>query len=177
MQRTQPGAITAGLGLVSIGGWLVLRSLGMPLVGFDRLWPAIPILIGLALLTQFTLEVHKRGGVAFFGTMALLSGIFLCIFSFQVGRLTWSDMARYWPVFPAIVGFALLVLYMADGMEDAALLRPIYLIGGFGIFLLPVTLGILGRGGVGDLVRYWPIVVIPVLVILFFRLRTGRNHE
>jgi hypothetical protein len=75
------------------------------------------------------------------------------------------------------VGIAFLILYLADGMEDESLLRPIYLIGGFGFFLLPVTMGILGGNRLTALVRYWPLLVIPILVFLFFQLRTRNDNE
>ncbi|GEM_PF-422329 len=186
MQRIQPGSFISGLGLLLVGGWLLIVDLAAgsgvrnqpQLVGLDRLWPVIPIVAGLALLTQYGLEERKRNGLVFVGFMALSTGIFLCAFTFRIGRLSWADMGKYWPVFLIIGGAAFLILFIADGMRDMSLMRPVYLIGGGGLFALPLTMGIIRSSVIDQVARLWPLLLVPIALALFVRLRVrGRGHN
>jgi hypothetical protein len=177
MRKTQPGFRIAGLSLLVVGGWLMAREMATPaagseVIGLDRLWPIIPFLLGLALTVQYLAEKRKRDGLIVLGVAAMLSASFLCLFTLQIGRLDWPDMVRFWPVFPIIIGAALVTLYVAGGMQDSTLLRPAYLIGGIGVFALPFTLGVL-RGAIFDqAARLWPVLAIVLLLLVLFSVRT-----
>ncbi len=176
MNSVRTGASIAGMGLLLTGGWLVARAVGLPLVGLDRLWPAALILTGLTLWVQHLLGEGGRGGLAFTGTLMLLAGSFVCLFTFQVGRLTWTDLTRYWPVFPLIGSAAFIMLYLVEDMSNADLLKPAYLLGGLGLLLLPFTLGVLGGPAFSQMARLWPLLLIPFALLGFLWLRS-RGHS
>src|SRR5687768_7030214 len=176
-QFRQPGAAVIGLSLLIIGGWFTARAFEPRLMGFDRLWPFIPILIGVALLIQFAVGQPNRAGLVFVGLVFALTGIFMCVFTFEVGRLTWFDLTRYWPIFPAIIGAGFLAIFIADGMRNEALLKPAYLIGGFGIFLLPFTTGVLGGTLLDQVSQFWPLLFIPLAILVVIQIRARNRTE
>jgi hypothetical protein len=167
----------AGFGLLLMGGWLVVRALGVPLSGIVRLWPAIPLLTGLALVTQYGAERGKRGGLIFLGSIFLFSGIFLFAFTFEFWRLSWLDMIRYWPIFALIIGAAFLILFLAEDMRNESLLRPAYLIGGLGVFALPLTTGVIGGPMLNQAARFWPILLIPIVLLIVVQAVRSRNRN
>lgn len=177
MRRHQPGAIAGGLSLLLMGGWLLATSTGVPLLGFNRIWPVIPVLFGLVLLVQYVLESREQGGLVFLGVAALLSGVFLFVFTLQIGRLTWGDMSRYWPVFLIIAGAAFMTLYLAEGMREQALLIPTYIIGGIGLFTLPFTLGVFRGAIFSQMLRLWPLPLILIALAIFFRPRSQGQSD
>lgn len=178
-QRVQPGTMIAGLGMLLIGGWLVALGLGvlngnstvMRLLQPDRLWPLALVLAGLAFLTQYGFEKRKRGGLIFLGTVLLLCGLFLLIFTLQIGRLGWPDMAAYWPFFPLIGGVAFLMLFLAEGLQDEAVLQTALLVGGVGLFALPFTLGVITSPVFDQVARLWPLGVALLMLAIFFQMR------
>jgi hypothetical protein len=176
-QFRQPGAAVIGLSLLIIGGWFAARAFEPRLMGFDRLWPSIPIMIGAALLIQFAAGQPNRAGLVFIGLVFALTGVFMCMFTFEVGRLTWFDLTRYWPIFPAIIGAGFLAMFIADGMRNEALLKPAYLIGGFGIFLLPFTSGVLGGDLFDQAAPFWPLLLIPLAIVVAIQIRNRNRAE
>ncbi len=170
MRQNQPGVIAGGLGLLLVGIWLLAITLA-PLSGLQRLWPLIPAIFGLVMLVQASSEEGKPDGMIFLGVIALLTGLFLLLFTFRIGRLTWYDMNRYWPGFPLIVGIAFMVLYLAKDMRQQALLAPTFIIGGVGIFALPFTLGVIGGPVFSQVLQFWPLLAILALLAILFRPR------
>jgi len=171
-KQRQPGAIVAGLGLMVAGGWLIATELGAPLLGPERLWPFIPALLGSALLAQVIFRKQRQDGLIFIGVVALLTGLFLSLFTFRVGGLGWQDMSVWWPVFPLIVGIAFMAIYLAGDMHEQSLLIPAYITGGIGLFALPFTLGIVGGGISNQVLRLWPLLVAFVVLAIILRLRS-----
>jgi hypothetical protein len=159
-----------------IGSLLLAQLFGIQELSWNRLWPILLIFAGIALLSQHSMDHNKRSGIVFLGTIAVLSGLFLCIFTFQIGRLGWADMPRYWPVFPAIVGAAFLAVYLAGDMQNEALLKPSFLIGGFGLFLLPFTVGVIGGEAFQQVSRFWPLLLIPVAMLILFQAVRARGR-
>jgi hypothetical protein len=176
-RRTQPGTLLAGAGMLLIGALLLAPLFGLPDLSWSRLWPVLLIFAGIALLSQNSMDHHHRSGVVFLGTVVMLSGLFLSLFTFQIGRLGWVDMTRYWPVFPAIVGAGFLAVYFAGDMQNEALLKPSYLIGGFGLFLLPFTVGVVGGQVFQRISRFWPVLLIPVAGLIMFQAVRVRNRR
>jgi hypothetical protein len=169
--------VIAGLSLLLIGGWLIARAFGIPLAGLNRLWPVLLALIGIALLAQASAARPLGSGLFFTGVVLIGCGLFLLVFSLEIGRLDWPDLSRYWPVFPAIVGAAFLALYVMEGLQNEALLRPAFLIGGLGIFTLPFTLGVLGGRAAEQGARFLPLLLIPVLLIVIIGLRSRNRGQ
>lgn len=173
--RRQPGAVIGGLGLVLTGGWLIATGLGAPLIGFDRLWPALLVILGLALLVQQGARGYRGNGLVLIGVAALLTGAFLCVFTLQVGGLDWPDMAGYWPIFFVIAGTAFTLAYVAGGMREQPLLVPIYALGGFGLLALPITLGIIRGAVFNQALRLSPLLLFLIGLGIFLRLRSQRR--
>lgn len=169
--KRQAGAIIGGVGLIVAGGWIVAIQLGIRLAGLRYIWPALVALLGLMLLVQVVFQKRKQGGLVFLGVTCLLIGGFLSLFSLRVGGLSWADLARYWPVIPLSLACALMMLYLAEGMRQQALLVPTYIIGGIGLVALPFTLGVLQGTVMDQVVQLWPLLVILIILALFVRPR------
>jgi hypothetical protein len=156
MTRDRFGMVWAGLGLIGLG----LAVLAASLVGWARLWPLFPILAGLGLFAGYVTSGARDGGLAFLGTLATLSGLFL--FAFTLGAWTWEEMTTLWPAFLVIAGIALLVAFLAERRSRD--------LGVLGLSCATMIAGVLGlgvtRGFVeSDIVKLWPLLL--VLVGLF----------
>ena len=75
-------------------------------------------------------------------------------------------MARYWPVFPLILGAAFMALYLAGGMREQALLIPAFISGGAGLFSLPFTLGVMRGTVLRQVLQFWPLLLLLVGLML-----------
>ena len=153
MTRDRLGMVWAGLGLIGLGFAVLAASL----LGWSQLWPLFPILAGLGLFAGYVVSGAKDGGLAFLGTLATLSGLFL--FGFTLGAWAWDEMATLWPVFLVIAGIAFLVAFVAErrardlgvlGLSCAALVA--------GVLGLGVTRGFLES----DVVKLWPLLLVLV---------------
>lgn len=177
MNQRQPGVAVIGMSLALVGIWWIAAASGLPLVPLGRLWPVGLSTVGLALLVQRGLRDRQGMGLLLLGSTLLLTGLFLCLFAFRIGNLTWQDMADYWPAFPLIVGFAFALVYLAGDMREQALLVPVYLLGGIGLVALPITLGVVQRAVPGQVL--WllplPLVLIALAALVRLRRRGGRQ--
>lgn len=171
-----PGIIIGGAGLLTAGVWLVASGLGLPLLGFAQVWPLMLFLLGLTLIAGHASQPSGRG-LLLLGLPLLLTGLFLCAFTFQLGNLTWADMARYWPIFALIAGLTLLIVYVSGGLQEAPLLLLTYLFGGFGLAALPLTLGLLQGTVFGQVARLWPLLLIVLVLAVVLRLRMSHSNE
>ncbi len=176
MKQRQPGSYVGGVILILFGGWLAATELGAPLMGFDKLWPLIPALIGVTLLAQNSGQSPGGSGIILVGTTLFLSGIFSSLFTLNLGNLTWQSLSSYWPIFLFIVGVAFLVVYLRDGIRRQSLLLPAYLIGGAGLLLLPVTLKLLQSTGFRQAMQLWPLFLILMTSVAIVTLR-NRSHD
>ena len=100
MLKRQPGATIAGITLLSASALLILTQLGLPWLNFQRLWPLLLTLVGLSLIAQVVHHATEAPGQIWTGVTLLLTGLYLCIFSLQVGNLTWASLLSYWPFQP-----------------------------------------------------------------------------
>lgn len=99
----------APLILIAVAAVFLLRNFGVafdqPLPGIARFWPLL--LLGAGVYALFGAaaagSMHVGGGV-----ILILLGGFLLIFT--LGVLPWSEMNRWWPVIPLIVGLGLLLV-------------------------------------------------------------------
>jgi hypothetical protein len=83
-----------------------------------------------------------------------LLGLFF--FGFTSGYWAWEEMASLWPVFPLIVGVALLLLFAVQRSKDVgawAVALAMLLVGAVG---LAATFGLVGEG----IVQYWPLLLV-----------------
>jgi len=153
--RDRTGTVWTGLGLIGLGIAFVLAQW----IGWDKIWPAFPMLGGLAFLAAYAATGFKEAGVAFVGTLATLVGLFF--FGFTFGVWEWADMAQLWPVFLMITGVAFIVLFFADRPRGVGVL-------GFGFAAI-----LAGLGGLAftyklvgaDILRWWPLLLVMVGVV------------
>lgn len=155
-------AILLGLLLIAIGGWFLLRNLGVPLPGVGQMWPVFVLVPGLLFLAGYVFGESHDPGLAFVGTAAVLLGGFFLMTTLGIGGLSPSDMGRLWPIYPLIGGMAFVVLWLASGMRDWGALIP----GGIGLVVGLVGLGAVVMGGqvrvFNLLVNFWPVILIVV---------------
>ncbi len=171
----QPGAIVIGIGLLGAAAWSIAIGLGVPLARLNRMWPILIAIIGLGMIIQYAFQHRKQGGLLFFGINALVLGAFLSIFTLKVGGITWIDMGRYWPIIPFTIGMAFMILYIADGLQRNSLVVPAVVIGGIGLFALPVTLGVVRARSFAEVLQLWPLLILFAMLIFFFRPPTQQS--
>jgi hypothetical protein len=171
MQRR--GNFVAGVSLFVLGGWLVASGLGVPMPGFEQIWPAFLVAFGLTMFarTSDTSSLGKES--VFVGVGAILTGLFLLLFT--LGTLEWRELALYWPAIPLIVGVAYFALYLARGMVDTGLLVPAFIVGGLGALAFPFTLGAVQNPFLSRLV--WLLPGLAVLLGLVFMFRPEQRPE
>ncbi len=173
MRQRQPGVVVISIGLTLAGAWWIAIASGVPLMSLNRFWPVGLSIGGLALLVQRSLRDRQDMGLLLFGSVLLLTGLFLCLFAFRIGNLTWQDMTDYWPILLLIVGFAFVLVYLASDMREQALLVPVYFLGGIGLVALPITLGMV-RGAISSQVL-WLSPLLLVLIVLAVLMRSRRR--
>jgi hypothetical protein len=169
MSRDRLGAAWAGLALIGLGIAFLLAQW----IGWDRVWPIFPLFGGLAALVSYVAGGLRDEGLVFVGTAATLVGLFF--FGFTLGIWQWDQMAELWPVFVLIGGISFIALFFAQrrrrdpgtlGVGCAAIV--------VGIAGLAITFGFLS----GDLVRYWPLLIIMIgIFALLGALYQGLRRE
>ena len=154
--KRNSGNFATGLILILIGGWFLLRQLGLNLPGIGNLWPIFPTLGGLAIIGLF-LRNQEDEGVLVPGVAGFLIGIFF--FFFTLGIFEWAEMGQLWPVFPLIGGLAFLATWLGGGRHEPGLLVPAF--GGLAVGVIGLVFT-LGGFGVSLIVNYWPVILILV---------------
>lgn len=161
--------------LIALGSYLLLSELGIGLPGWERVWPALPLAGGLALLVGHI--THPRGDPerVFFGTAAALTGVFF--FFVTVGPLTYGDLGAWWPVFALIGGVAFLAQWAAAGFRDwdSLFLGLVALcVGGVA---MAIAFELLGPNTREILPRLWPVVLILAGLMALLRGLLGRRSS
>jgi len=175
MLKRQPGTLIAGITLLSAGILLVAGGLGLSWLRFERLWPLLLALGGSALLAQTARHATEAPGQIWVGVTTLLIGLFLCVFSLQLGNLTWASLSAWWPGFLLIIGTAFLAIFLLGDMWEENLLIPAYLFGGMGLLALPFTLGVIRSPVFSQVLRLWPLAILLVGLAVFLRIRQQRQ--
>lgn len=155
MQRRGP--LIPGLLLILVGAWLLAQNLGVRLPGLDVLWPAFPLIFGLAFVAQYFFGGRRDSGLVFVGVASALLGVFF--FAFTLGRLEWRSMDHWWPVFVLIGGAAFLAQWLVNPSQ-AGLLVPAGMALLVGLVALPLTLGLASEAVVEQAAKLWPLVLI-----------------
>jgi hypothetical protein len=147
-----------------VWGSLALIGLGIAFlvaqwIGWDRIWPLLPVLGGAAFLGAYVLSGFREPGFVFVGIAATLTGLFF--FGFSLGIWEWSEMAGLWPAFAVIGGVAFIALFLAERARDLGTLGVGCAAIVAGIVGLLITAGVLGT----DVTRLWPLLVIFVGIV------------
>lgn len=175
MQQQRSSNALPAFFLMLTGVWLMASGLGMDLPNASQMWPALLLMFGLTVMGQYA--ANRAEGLVFVGVAALLLGAFFLLFT--LGIAPWSQMRLLWPTFPLIIGIAFFALFMADGLTDASLLGPAYVIGGFGLVAFPFTLGAIASPVLVGVARFWPVLLVLSLGAFFLRpsARRGRRRQ
>ena len=155
--RNRSGAVIPGLLLVALGAWLLAGTLGVRLPSAATLWPVALIVFGLAFLAQFFAGGRRGEGLVFTGVAAALLGAFFL--AITLGRLTWNDAGRLWPIYVLIGGLAFLAQWLARPGERG-LLVPAVLALAVGGATLALALGLVRADVADQIIRLWPLVLI-----------------
>ena len=159
-----------GLALIVIGALSLSNALGVTWLSMERLWPIWPIVGGvLALVNALRSEPREPGGV-WFGTLAILCGLFF--FYFTLGMGEWGEMSTLWPVFVLIAAFAWFVAWLFDRTQVSNLVAALIasVVAGLGVYWasgrLDESLGL-------RLLDWWPalLIVLGVGMIAQFLIR------
>jgi hypothetical protein len=169
------GAILPGLFLILLGGWLLAQNLGARLPQIQNLWPAFPLVFGLAMLVRYFSEGRREEGLVFTGVAATLVGAFF--FAFTLGPLEWAQMRDFWPVFVLIGSAAFFAQWLARPRNVGLLVPAVLALIVGGVFMLANT-GALNRAMVNQLVKFWPVLLIlgGLSSIASYLLRARRNN-
>jgi peptidoglycan/LPS O-acetylase OafA/YrhL len=145
-------------------------------MGWDELWPLLPVGFGLLFVIAYFVGGLKDGGLAFLGTGLVLTGAFFLGFKLTPGLWEWSEMARLWPIFPLIWGSAFVVSYLAERRKPrdrgALVLGLIAMV--VGLVVLGVTHGKIDE----DIVQFWPLLIVAIGIYgLFVGLARTRQRK
>jgi Domain of unknown function (DUF5668) len=173
--RNRTGALIPGLLLIALGAWLLAGTLGVRLPSVATLWPVVLIVAGLAFLAQFFAGGRRSEGLVFTGVAAALLGVFFLVIT--LGRLTWNDAGRLWPIYVLIGGLAFLAQWLARPGERG-LLVPAVLALAVGGATLALALGLVRADVADQIIRLWPLVLIVLgLGLLGSYVMSGRRKE
>ena len=134
---TRRGAIIPGLFLILLGGWFLAQNLGVPLPQIGQLWPAFPLVFGLAMVVRYFAEGRREDGLVFIGVAGALVGAFF--FAFTLGPLEWAQMRDFWPVFVLIGSAAFFAQWLTQPRNFGLLVPAVLALGVGGGFLMANT--------------------------------------
>ncbi len=172
-KRFSLGRAAPGLVLIVLGLWFLLSELGVAWLNMEQAWPIFVALMGILFWLGFIFDAKHDPGLAFMGTAALLTGLYLLLFT--TGVYAWEAMDKMWPGFPLIGGIAFLVLWLANRLRDPGVLVPA--VGGIlaGLIGFAYTLGGLSEEKFRSIVNLWPVLLILLGVIMLLQILFGRR--
>lgn len=175
------GALIPALVLILIGVFFLLVNLGLlPKLSITELWPGIVMFVGVMFWLGFIFGREHDAGLAFAGTIITLIGAFFFLFTLHIfmpgyGFIQWGDQGRLWPAYPAIVGIAFIVLWIANRFRDAGVLIPAAILLAVGLAGFSSTLGDVTP--FRDIVRFWPVLLIGLGLVILVRAFVRPNRS
>ncbi|QKG84070.1 hypothetical protein GXN76_06005 [Kroppenstedtia pulmonis] len=153
---------TIGTLLALAGVFLLWRKLDWPLTDQLGSWEFLLILVGLVLLF-LSLRHRKKARLQVWGGIALGLGIHAW------GSAYWSGWPHHWSIIPAVIGSSFLLFggFINKDRKSGLIGATLILLGLFtwpGINNIPV----MGEAA-SWLSIYWPVMLILLGLILFFR--------
>lgn len=156
-----------GVLLILLGlGFLANQMFPDLFAGFA--WPWLLVALGAIFVVMSLLT--RSGGTMVPGTILLgLGGIFL----YQTRTGDWASWAYLWPLMPGLAGLGLFLgSYLDREMRPARMVGLIMLAAG--LILLAVFGGLFGL--TPEILRYWPVLLIVIGAIIFFRALRPRSE-
>jgi hypothetical protein len=152
MTRKNKGTPIFGMVLLIIGVMLLLSSLEV----WRFHWSYILLVLGLFFFA-LAVSSHDKGSV-FPGTILFLLGLFYLL---KYHDIIYGSMFRLWPIFPAIVGVAFIVLFIVKPAEWG-LLIPGGILLFFAIIFLAYNYDLFEIDPGYIIGHYWPLILIAV---------------
>ncbi len=150
--------ILAGLVLILLGLWFLLRELGVfPIIAW---WPLILLLLGAAAWARYLWAGDRRDPDSVFWGVALLliGGFFLLRENgwYRPAQLDWDVI---WPIFPAIVGASAGLQWLLHLHKWDALLASFagWIVAAVGF---AYTFGYISGDVALTIARFWPLLLI-----------------
>ena len=157
-----------GIGLIALGSGLLMVSNNI-LLGWGHVWPLFLLGPGVMILRGFA--ARRSEWALFLGVSSAFLGAFFLLFS--VGILDWARMDALWPVFPMIVGVALLAESAVRAHGSPLLIAGSTLI----LFTAAASLiesSVINSRVAAPFVRFWPLAFVLAGAVLL-KSRPGRQ--
>ncbi len=110
-------ALVGGFVAITLGGWLLLDSMGVRLPPLGRHWPIFVLLGGIASFLDFQF-VSRRAGALGLGVLGLGCGALF--YGLSLGKLRVTAIDDWGPVIPLVIGLAFLATWSASEVKSNA---------------------------------------------------------
>jgi hypothetical protein len=160
--------LIGGIVLIVLGLIFFAMTQGILNLSWGGLWPIFLVLVGIVGLARAfeTGSPTRRAGAVMGSSIVLLMGAFF--FATTLGLLDWSDHQALWPVYPLIVGIALLAGYFASGRERTNFLTGGLIVSAASLVFLFFSLTSTSYSTLG---RLWPLFLIAAGILLVVQQR------
>ena len=155
-----------GVGLVILGILFLFENFGYIAFDFQDIWPGCVILAGAGFWIGY-IQDKKNSGLLMPGTILIIYGLMFFYCSVE----GWQSMSYLWPLFIIGPGIGFFMMYLF-GQKEKGMLIPASILTGLGILFM------LSKSGV---MRYWPIVLIILGIVMIVRYqiksRSGEKNQ
>ena len=143
-----------GVGMVILGILFLFENFGYIEFDFADVWPVFVILAGVGFWIGY-FQDKKNYGLLMPGTILIIYGLMFFYSSIE----GWFYMSTLWPIFIIGPGIGFFVLYLF-GPKEKGMLVPASILSGLGILFMLSKTGIM---------RYWPVVLIILGIVLIIK--------
>ena len=152
-----------GIGMIILGILFLSENFGYIAFDFQDVWPVFVILGGVGFWIGY-LQDRKNYGLLMPGSILVIYGLMFFYCSIE----GWDYMSDLWPGFLIGPGIGFFMMYLL-GERENGLLIPGSILSGLGILFIISHSGIL---------RYWPVALIIIGIVLIIRhqSRTKSNN-
>jgi hypothetical protein len=155
--RDKQNSLVLGGGLILVGLYLLARSLGVSLPGWNAVWPLLLLAGGLSSLVQALRQDPRDSGGVWFGVTAILSSAIVLYIT--VGQGEWSEMRTLWPLFPAAAAVGWLAAWLVSPREVSSLVMAV-MAGAGAVLGYAFTSGRLNADSGRQLASWWPLILV-----------------
>lgn len=182
--QNRRGSILGAFILIALGTWFLAQNIGIKLPGLEAMWPALLVLGGLVALVNYISGRNRDSDQIFTAVVGLLLGAFFFVFTLNLSLplpgleegVGWHDMTRLWPVFPIVVGLAVLAQFVVGPKRDWGGLTFGLLALVVGVVAFPFTLGMWPANLGATLFKFWPLALILVGLAALLQAIFGRRR-
>ena len=143
-----------GIGLVILGVLFLFENFGYIAFDFKDIWPVFVILAGTGFWIGY-IQDKKNYGLIMPGTILIIYGLMFFYCSVE----GWYYMSYLWPVFIMGPGIGFFLMYLI-GQQEKGMLIPASILTGLGILFMLSKTGVM---------RYWPVVLIIIGIVMIVR--------